>query len=172
VIAIDLRGPIKRCRAVLDSMIARGGGRIVSISSDAGRVGSRRKCFTSRRLRLVPLVPLCACPGMPQNDVIRRTGRRGISNRGRAFRDQVKAMQMSDLEHRLITILWTITFMVALAALSVGFLTHANTFALADAVIRWLAPHASAEDISTLHILGRELGHFVIPEGAYLALVL
>ena len=39
-IAIDLRGPINCCRAVLDSMIARGGGRIVSISSDAGRVGS------------------------------------------------------------------------------------------------------------------------------------
>lgn len=40
VIAIDLRGPINCCRAVLDSMIARGHGRIVSISSDAGRVGS------------------------------------------------------------------------------------------------------------------------------------
>ncbi|MGB6563420.1 MAG: SDR family NAD(P)-dependent oxidoreductase, partial [Candidatus Binataceae bacterium] len=35
VLAIDLRGPINCCRAVLDSMVARGGGRIVSISSDA-----------------------------------------------------------------------------------------------------------------------------------------
>src|SRR5579885_3125350 len=40
VLAIDLRGPINCCRAVLDTMVARGGGRIVSISSDAGRVGS------------------------------------------------------------------------------------------------------------------------------------
>jgi 2-hydroxycyclohexanecarboxyl-CoA dehydrogenase len=40
VLAIDLRGPINCCRVVLDSMVARGGGRIVSISSDAGRVGS------------------------------------------------------------------------------------------------------------------------------------
>lgn len=40
IIAIDYRGPINCCRAVLDSMIARGRGRIVSISSDAGRVGS------------------------------------------------------------------------------------------------------------------------------------
>jgi 2-hydroxycyclohexanecarboxyl-CoA dehydrogenase len=40
VIAIDLRGPINCCRAVLDSMTTRGRGRIVSISSDAGRVGS------------------------------------------------------------------------------------------------------------------------------------
>lgn len=40
ILAIDLRGPINCCRAVLDSMIARGRGRIVSISSDAGRVGS------------------------------------------------------------------------------------------------------------------------------------
>ncbi len=40
VIAINLKGPIICARAVLDSMIARGRGRIVSIASDAGRVGS------------------------------------------------------------------------------------------------------------------------------------
>jgi len=40
VLAIDLRGPINCCRAVLDTMMARRRGRIVSISSDAGRVGS------------------------------------------------------------------------------------------------------------------------------------
>jgi hypothetical protein len=81
-------------------------------------------------------------------------------------------MQISDLERRLIIIIWTFTFVVALAAFSIGLLTHAYTFALADALIRWLAPHASAEDISRLHILGRELGHFFIPAGAHLALVL
>jgi 2-hydroxycyclohexanecarboxyl-CoA dehydrogenase len=40
VLAINLKGPIRVTRAVLDGMIARGRGRIVSISSDAGRVGS------------------------------------------------------------------------------------------------------------------------------------
>jgi 2-hydroxycyclohexanecarboxyl-CoA dehydrogenase len=40
VININLKGPIHCCRAVLDDMIAAGGGKIVSISSDAARVGS------------------------------------------------------------------------------------------------------------------------------------
>ncbi len=40
VIAINLKGPIICIRAVLDGMIARGRGHIVSIGSDAGRVGS------------------------------------------------------------------------------------------------------------------------------------
>jgi 2-hydroxycyclohexanecarboxyl-CoA dehydrogenase len=40
VVAINLRGPIACSRAVLDGMIERGRGKIVSIASDAGRVGS------------------------------------------------------------------------------------------------------------------------------------
>jgi 2-hydroxycyclohexanecarboxyl-CoA dehydrogenase len=40
VISINLKGPIHCCRAALDDMIAAGGGKIVSISSDAARVGS------------------------------------------------------------------------------------------------------------------------------------
>ncbi|MET7689012.1 3-oxoacyl-ACP reductase family protein [Streptomyces sp. NPDC005483] len=40
IIAVNLRGTITMTRAVLDSMIERGGGRIVHIASDAGRVGS------------------------------------------------------------------------------------------------------------------------------------
>jgi 2-hydroxycyclohexanecarboxyl-CoA dehydrogenase len=40
LIAVNLKGPIHCCRAVLDGMIAAGGGKIVSISSDSGRVGS------------------------------------------------------------------------------------------------------------------------------------
>jgi 2-hydroxycyclohexanecarboxyl-CoA dehydrogenase len=40
VIGINLKGPIHCCRAVLEPMIAAGGGRIVNISSDAARVGS------------------------------------------------------------------------------------------------------------------------------------
>jgi 2-hydroxycyclohexanecarboxyl-CoA dehydrogenase len=40
LIAINLKGPLLCTRAVLDGMMARGRGRIVSIASDAGRVGS------------------------------------------------------------------------------------------------------------------------------------
>jgi 2-hydroxycyclohexanecarboxyl-CoA dehydrogenase len=40
VVAINLKGPIRCARAVLDSMIERRSGKIVSIGSDAGRVGS------------------------------------------------------------------------------------------------------------------------------------
>ncbi len=40
IIAVNLKGTIGFCRAVLDGMIARNAGRIVSIASDAGRVGS------------------------------------------------------------------------------------------------------------------------------------
>jgi 2-hydroxycyclohexanecarboxyl-CoA dehydrogenase len=40
VISVNLRGNIACTRAVLDGMIERGGGAIVNISSDAGRVGS------------------------------------------------------------------------------------------------------------------------------------
>ncbi len=40
VIAINLYGPVNMCRVVLPGMVERGGGRVVSLSSDAGRVGS------------------------------------------------------------------------------------------------------------------------------------
>ena len=40
VIAINLKGPISFCHAVIPQMIARSAGKIISISSDAGRVGS------------------------------------------------------------------------------------------------------------------------------------
>ncbi len=80
-------------------------------------------------------------------------------------------MPVSSLESRIVAILWTVAFAAALAAFSIVFLTHANTFALVVPVIRWLAPDASAAEISTLHILARKLGHFLIPAAAYLALV-
>lgn len=40
VIAINYRGVLNCCKAVIPGMQARGGGKIVSIASDAGRVGS------------------------------------------------------------------------------------------------------------------------------------
>lgn len=40
VIAINLKGPVICCRAVIDNMIQNNYGKIINISSDAGRVGS------------------------------------------------------------------------------------------------------------------------------------
>ena len=39
-LAVNLKGPINTCHAVVPGMIARGSGKIVNIGSDAGRVGS------------------------------------------------------------------------------------------------------------------------------------
>jgi 2-hydroxycyclohexanecarboxyl-CoA dehydrogenase len=77
VLAIDLRGPINCCRAVLDTMTARGRGRIVSISSDAGRVGSSGEAVYSgakggviafsktlaREMARSGITVNCVCPG-------------------------------------------------------------------------------------------------------------
>ncbi len=40
VVAINFRGPLNCCKAAVPRMIGHGGGKIVSIASDAGRVGS------------------------------------------------------------------------------------------------------------------------------------
>ncbi len=40
VFDINLHGPVNMCRVVLPAMVERGAGRVVSLSSDAGRVGS------------------------------------------------------------------------------------------------------------------------------------
>jgi 2-hydroxycyclohexanecarboxyl-CoA dehydrogenase len=40
IIAVNLKAMLYVCKAVLPSMVARGGGRVVNIASDAGRVGS------------------------------------------------------------------------------------------------------------------------------------
>ena len=40
VIAINLKGPISFCHTVVPQMLQHGGGKVITISSDAGRVGS------------------------------------------------------------------------------------------------------------------------------------
>jgi VanZ family protein len=84
----------------------------------------------------------------------------------------VEAMTASSLESRVVGVLWTVAFAAALAAFSITFFTHANTFAIFEPIIGWLVPDASPAEISRLHILGRKLSHFLIPAIAYLALVI
>ena len=77
VLAINLKGPIICTRAVLDEMIKNGYGKIVSIASDAGRVGSTGEAVYSaakggiiaftktmaRELARHRINVNCVCPG-------------------------------------------------------------------------------------------------------------
>ena len=77
IIAVNLRGTITVTRAVLDPMIERGGGRIVHIASDAGRVGSSGEVVYSatkggviafgkalaREVARHDITVNCVCPG-------------------------------------------------------------------------------------------------------------
>ena len=77
VIAINLKGPIICARAVLDGMIERGRGAIISIGSDAGRVGSSGEAVysaakggviaftksTAREMARHQVNANCVCPG-------------------------------------------------------------------------------------------------------------
>jgi 2-hydroxycyclohexanecarboxyl-CoA dehydrogenase len=77
LIAVNLKGTLLCCRAVLDAMIERGAGRIVNLGSDAGRVGSSGEAvysatkggviaFTKTLAREVArhgITVNCVCPG-------------------------------------------------------------------------------------------------------------
>ena len=77
VIAINLKGPIHCTRAVLDPMMERKYGKIISISSDAGRVGSTGEAVYSackggiisftktlaREMARYQINVNCVCPG-------------------------------------------------------------------------------------------------------------
>jgi VanZ family protein len=79
---------------------------------------------------------------------------------------------VSGLESRIVAVLWTIAFVTALAAFSIIFFSHANTFATLELLIRWLVPDVSDGALAGLHNLSRKLGHFLIPAIAYFALVI
>lgn len=77
VIGVNLKGPIRCCRAVLDGMIAAKAGRIINIGSDAGRVGSSGEAVYSgakggviaftktlaREMAKQGITVNCVCPG-------------------------------------------------------------------------------------------------------------
>ena len=88
VIAVNLKGTIICCRAVIDSMIERGGGRIVCIASDAGRVGSSTEAVYSatkggviaftktlaRELARYQINVNCVCPGPTDTSLFAQVG--------------------------------------------------------------------------------------------------
>ena len=77
LIAVNLKGMLLCCRAVLDGMTERGAGRIINLGSDAGRVGSSGEAvysatkggviaFTKTLAREVARTGItvnCVCPG-------------------------------------------------------------------------------------------------------------
>ncbi len=88
IIAINLRGHITVIRAALDGMIARNYGRIVSIGSDAGRVGSSGEAVYSackggiiaftktlaRELVRYNILVNCVCPGPTDTAMLAAVG--------------------------------------------------------------------------------------------------
>ncbi len=84
IIAINLKGPIYCTRAVLDHFISRQYGKIVSISSDAGRVGSSGEAVYSackggiiaftktiaREMARYKINVNCVCPGPTQTPLL------------------------------------------------------------------------------------------------------
>lgn len=86
VVAINLMGPVLVSRTFLDPMVEAGGGRIVNVSSDAGRVGSTGEtvyagakggviAFTkslARELARHSLNVNCVCPGPTDTPLFRK----------------------------------------------------------------------------------------------------
>lgn len=84
VLDINLMGPIKLTRALLDPMIARKSGKIVNVASDAGRVGSSGEAVYSgakgglisfskglaRELARYSITVNCVCPGPTETPML------------------------------------------------------------------------------------------------------
>ena len=87
-IAVNLKGVLLCCRAVAAGMIDRGGGRIVNIGSDAGRVGSSGEAVYSatkggviaftktlaRELARHGITVNCVCPGPTDTALLAQVG--------------------------------------------------------------------------------------------------
>ncbi|MGQ0509768.1 MAG: SDR family oxidoreductase [Betaproteobacteria bacterium] len=84
IIAINLVGPMNLLHCVLPGMVARGGGKVVSIASDAGRVGSSGEApysackggiialtkTLSRELATKGVRLNCVCPGLTETGML------------------------------------------------------------------------------------------------------
>jgi 2-hydroxycyclohexanecarboxyl-CoA dehydrogenase len=84
VVDINLLGPVKLTRALLDPMIERGSGKIVNVASDAGRVGSAGETVYSgakgglisfskglaREMARYSINVNCVCPGPTETPML------------------------------------------------------------------------------------------------------
>jgi VanZ family protein len=76
------------------------------------------------------------------------------------------------LESRIASAITVAMFLVVLAVFAGVSLTHGNTFALVDPVVRWVQPAASSAEIDRIHMMARKFGHFLIPAVAFALLVI
>jgi 2-hydroxycyclohexanecarboxyl-CoA dehydrogenase len=91
LIAVNLYGPLRTTKAFLPDMVERGWGRVVNISSDAGRVGSSGEAVYSackggqiaftktmaREMARHGITVNCVCPGPTDTPPVRRTMEEG-----------------------------------------------------------------------------------------------
>ena len=112
LIAINLAGPVHLTHALLPSMIAAGKGKIVSVASDAGRVGSTGEtvyaaakggviAFTKSLAREVARYAInvnCVCPGPTDTPMLatRPERTRDAFVRATAFRRLAKPQEIAD----------------------------------------------------------------------------
>ena len=97
VIAINYTGPVRVCRAFLPGMIKAGGGRIINIASDAGRIGSALEAIYSgtkggliafsktlaREFARNQITVNCVCPGITDTPLIKEiTATNELAGRG------------------------------------------------------------------------------------------
>jgi VanZ family protein len=80
--------------------------------------------------------------------------------------------QVQMLERRIVMSITVAVFLVVLATFAGVLFTHRNTFAIVEPLIRRMRPGASPAEIERLHNIARKLGHFLIPAGAFAALVI
>lgn len=97
VIAINYTGPVRVCRAFLPGMIKAGGGRVINIASDAGRIGSALEAIYSgtkggliafsktlaREFARNQITVNTVCPGITNTPLIKEiTANNELANRG------------------------------------------------------------------------------------------
>lgn len=97
VIAINYTGPVRVCRAFLPGMIKAGGGRVINIASDAGRIGSALEAIYSgtkggliafskslaREFARNQITVNCVCPGITNTPLIKEiTATNELAGRG------------------------------------------------------------------------------------------
>ena len=113
---INVDGPYRLTRAVLDGMLARGWGRVINIASMAGLVGSPYiTAYTASKHALVGLTRALAtevsgkgvtvnavCPGFTATDMVWRSARNIVAKTGRAFDDAVASLAGMNPGGRLV----------------------------------------------------------------------
>lgn len=97
VIAINYTGPVRVCRAFLPGMMEAGGGRVINIASDAGRIGSALEAIYSgtkggliafsktlaREFARNQITVNCVCPGITNTPLIKEiTATNELAGRG------------------------------------------------------------------------------------------